>query len=128
MPKTTASLPIKIRGGIRESRYKFMWGEVTDAEDLLQSLEGEEIPEVIDEPPSMASGSSVIAMAGAETDPAPMLVSPTFADAHKFQSAQATITKQSDTTRNAVAAARLHASSRKARAVLNPSLIWPGGD
>ena len=38
------------------------------------------------------------------------------------------MTKQLDTTRNAEAVARLHASSRKARPVLNPSSEWTGGD
>ena len=85
-------------------------------------------PVVIDDQPTADNGLSVIAMAGAVTAPAPMLNSPTFSDADKFQSPQATMTRQLDTTRNAEAAARLHASSAKARPPLHPTSEWTGGD
>ena len=67
-------------------------------------------------------------MAGVVTDPAPMLISPTFLDAERYQSLQATMTKQLDTTKNVEAAARLHASSRRARPTLNPTSEWTGGN
>ena len=100
MPTTTARLPIKIRGGLRESRYQFMWGEITCPDDLLHAVEGdEEEPMVIDASPTAVDGNSVIAMAGAVTVPAPMLNSPIFSDANKFQSLQATMTREIDTRR-----------------------------
>ena len=83
---------------------------------------------MIDEPPTADNGLPVIAMAGAAIAPAPMLISPTFSDAEKFQSPQATMTRQLDTTRNEEAAARLHASSRKARPPLHPTSEWTVGD
>ena len=128
MPTTTARLPIKIRVGLRESRYQFMWGEITCPDDLLHAVEGdEEEPMVIDASPTAVDGNSVIAMAGAVTDPAPMLISPTFSDATKFQSLQATMTREIDTRRNAEAAARLHATYAKTRPPLNPTSEWTGG-
>ena len=129
MPTSTARLQIKLRGGPRESRYIFMSGEIECADDLLHSVEGDEDePMVIDAVPPVDSDLPIIAMAGAAIDPAPMLISPTFFDAERYQTQRATMTKQLDTTRNAEAAARLHASSRKARPVLNPSSEWTGGD
>ena len=127
MPVATARLPINLRGAPRERRYVFMSGEITCADDLLHAVEGDEDePMVID--PILDTDFNMIAMAGAATDPAPMLISPTFSDAERYQSQRATMTRQLDTTRNAEAAARLHASSRKARPVLNPSSQWTGGD
>ena len=106
-----------------------MSGESKCADDLLHVVEGDEDePTVIDALPPVDSDLPIIAMAGAATDPAPMLISPTFSDAERYQSQRATMTKQLDTTRNAEAAARLHASSRKARPVLNPSSEWTGGN
>ena len=106
-----------------------MWGEITCADDLLQAMEGdEEGLVVIDETPTADNELTVIAMAGAVTVPVPMLISPTFSDADKFQSPQATMTKQPDTTRNAQAATRLHALSAKARPPLHPTSEWTSGD
>ena len=73
MPTTTARLPIRIRGGLRESRYQFMWGEITCSDDLLHAVEGdEEEPMVIDGPPTAVDDILVIAMAGVVTVPAPI--------------------------------------------------------
>ena len=94
MPTSTARLPIRLRGGPRENRYIFMSGEVESVDDLLHLVEGDEDePMVIDAPPPVDSDIPIIAMAGAETDPAPMLISPTFSDAERYQSQRATMTK-----------------------------------
>ena len=110
MPTATARLPINLRGAPRERRYVFMSGEITCADDLLHAVEGDEDePMVIDPIPLVDTDLPMIAMAGAATDPAPMLVSPTFSDAERYQSQLASVTRQRDTTRNVEAAARLHA-------------------
>ena len=63
--------PSVIDSGVGGIQHFFMCGEITCAEDLLDSVEGDEdTPIVID---------TVIAMTGqAATVPAPMLMSPTF--------------------------------------------------
>ena len=97
-----------------------MFGEVTCADDLMDAVQGNEgIPMVID---------TIVGMAGAVTDPAPMLISPTYSDAKRFQSRQAAKTKQIDTTRNAEAVARLLASTSRNLPILNPTSEWIGGE
>ena len=122
IPTKVARLPINIRGGPREPRYMFMFGEVMSAEDLLDAVEGdEEEPMVVDPIP-------VIAMAGAVSAPAPTLRSPTYFDDLAFQSPQATATREKDMIRNEEAAARLHAAYARARPAINPTSEWTGGE
>ena len=128
MPTKIARLPLNIRGGQRERRHVFMWGEVNNAEDLLEAVEGEEEEPEVDDAIEMVVDTPIIAMAGAVTAPAPMLVSPTFSDDVVYQSPQATVTRQLDTTRNAEATARLHAAFTRDRRPINPSSQWSGGE
>ena len=120
MPNKTARLPVNIRGGARPNRCIFMCGEITFAEDLMDAVEeDEETPMIMD---------TVMAMAGAVTDPTPMLVSPTFSDGERFQSRQAAKTNHIDTTRNVEAVARLLASTARTLPALNPTSEWIGGE
>ena len=82
--------PSVVDSGVGGIQHFFMCGEITCAEDLLDSVEGDgDTPIVI---------NTVIAMTGqAATVPAPMLMSP-----------QTKTTKQDDMTRNAKAVERLH--------------------
>ena len=120
LPHKTAALPVNTRGGVRQHKRLFMFGEITCAEDLLDAVQGDE--------EAILPVATVMAMAGVVTDPAPMLVSPTLSDDARFQSSQATKTRQIDTARNAEAVARLLASKTRKLPTQYPTSEWIGND